>query len=71
VVERSVEVLDTGSIYTRAEQVVVWIGPSLEDIGLAITTLRRIGDGIFFDESDRLCYEKIIGLNLLKTTSKT
>jgi len=57
VVERSVEVLDMGSIYTRAEQVVVWIGPSLEDIGLAITTLRRIGDGIFFDEGDRLCYK--------------
>jgi hypothetical protein len=44
--ERSAEVLEMGSIYSRAEQVVVWVGPSSKDSRLALETLKRRGDGI-------------------------
>jgi len=54
--ERSVEVLDMGSIYTCAQQVVVWIGPSSDDSGLAMTTLRAIGEGIYFNKDDQFIY---------------
>ncbi|KAN0112369.1 Heterokaryon incompatibility protein (HET) domain containing protein [Hyaloscypha variabilis] len=53
-VERSVEVLDMGSIYSLAEQVVVWTGPSSEDTGLALTTLRAIGSGVYVRDGYRL-----------------
>jgi len=44
--ERSAEVLEMGSIYSRAEQVVVWLGPSSKDSRLAVETLKKLGDGI-------------------------
>ncbi|KAE9376030.1 HET-domain-containing protein [Stipitochalara longipes BDJ] len=47
-VERSVEVLGMGSIYTHAERVIVWLGPTSKDSGLAITTLRAIGNEMYY-----------------------
>jgi len=44
--ERSAEVLEMGSIYSRAEQVVVWLGPSSKDSRLAVETLKKLEDGI-------------------------
>ncbi|PMD22488.1 hypothetical protein NA56DRAFT_533517, partial [Hyaloscypha hepaticicola] len=48
-VERSAEVLEMGSIYARAKQVIVWLGPSSEDSRLAIITLSRLGEGCSYD----------------------
>jgi hypothetical protein len=50
--ERSAEVLEMGSIYSRAEQVVVWLGPSSKDSRLAVETLKRLGDGIRYHIND-------------------
>jgi hypothetical protein len=50
--ERSAEVLEMGSIYSRAEQVVVWLGPSSKDSRLAVETLKKLGDGIRFHGDD-------------------
>ncbi|KAG4435168.1 hypothetical protein IFR05_009337 [Cadophora sp. M221] len=47
--ERSREVLQMGSIYRNAQQVVVWLGPSEDDSTLALETLDRIGWGVHFD----------------------
>jgi hypothetical protein len=55
-VERSAEVLDMGSIYSLAEQVVVWTGPSSEDTGLALTTLREIASGLYVRDDERLAH---------------
>ncbi|PMD45671.1 hypothetical protein L207DRAFT_578577 [Hyaloscypha variabilis F] len=55
-VERSAEVLEMGSIYSRAERVVVWIGPSSEDTGLALTTLRAIASGLYLGDDGFLVH---------------
>ncbi|KAH6712545.1 heterokaryon incompatibility protein-domain-containing protein [Leptodontidium sp. MPI-SDFR-AT-0119] len=47
--ERSREVLQMGSIYSNAIQVIVWLGPSEDDSTLALETLDRIGRGVDFD----------------------
>jgi hypothetical protein len=47
--ERSTEVLEMESIYSRAKQVIVWLGPSSTDSALAIETMGRLGDGMTFD----------------------
>jgi hypothetical protein len=50
--ERSAEVLEMGSIYSHAEQVVVWLGPSSKDSRLAVETLKKLGDGIRYHVED-------------------
>ncbi|KAL1602456.1 hypothetical protein SLS60_005872 [Paraconiothyrium brasiliense] len=40
--ERSVQVVFMRDIYRRAERVLVWLGPSADDSGLAYRTLRRL-----------------------------
>jgi hypothetical protein len=50
--ERSAEVLEMGSIYSRAEQVVVWLGPSSKDSRLAVETLKKLGDGVHYHMDD-------------------
>jgi hypothetical protein len=48
-VERSAEVLEMGSIYGHAKEVIVWLGPSSEDSRLAIETLSKLAEGRVFD----------------------
>lgn len=58
-VERSAEVLEMGSIYARAKQVIVWLGPSSEDSRLAIITLSRLGEGCSYDfQTGAVCLER-------------
>jgi len=45
-VERSAEVLEMGSIYRNAQQVVIWLGPASHDSDLALQTLRRVGEAV-------------------------
>jgi hypothetical protein len=47
--ERSVEVARMGFIYNKARQVIIWLGPSVENSDLAIETLRSIGRDIRYD----------------------
>ncbi len=49
--ERSAEVLEMGSIYSHANRVTVWLGPSSEDSRLAINTLSRLAEGIYYNSS--------------------
>ncbi|KUJ19514.1 HET-domain-containing protein [Mollisia scopiformis] len=51
--ERSSEVLEMGSIYKNAHEVIVWLGPSSNDSNLALQTLSRIGEGIICHEVER------------------
>jgi hypothetical protein len=41
-----------GSIYSRAEQVIIWLGPSFEDSRLAIETLSNLAEGIIYHKED-------------------
>jgi hypothetical protein len=52
--ERSEEVLEMGSIYSNARQVIVWLGPSSSDSQLAIETLTRLGKETIFTVEDRI-----------------
>jgi hypothetical protein len=45
-IERSAEVLEMGSIYAHAKEVIVWLGPSSDDSRLAIKTLSKLAEGI-------------------------
>jgi hypothetical protein len=47
--ERSVEVARMGFIYTKARQVIVWLGSPTENSSLAIETIRSIGRDIRYD----------------------
>ncbi|KAF8860397.1 HET-domain-containing protein [Acephala macrosclerotiorum] len=51
-VERSSEVGKMGSIYGRARQVIVWLGPESENSSLAISLLRTIGHDTDIAEGD-------------------
>jgi Heterokaryon incompatibility protein (HET) len=51
--ERSAEVLEMGSIYSRARQVIVWLGPSSANSRLAIETLSRLAEGIIDHKENR------------------
>jgi hypothetical protein len=44
--ERSAEVSRMGTIYSRAHQVIIWLGPEFENSSLAIETLRSIGKDV-------------------------
>jgi hypothetical protein len=44
--ERSEEVAKMGEIYRNAQRVVIWLGEQSEDSSLAVSTLRKIGEGI-------------------------
>ncbi|KAE8454154.1 hypothetical protein EG329_005079 [Mollisiaceae sp. DMI_Dod_QoI] len=44
--ERSAEVIEMGSIYRNASQVIVWLGLSSHNSDLALQTLSRIGDAV-------------------------
>lgn len=49
--ERSSEVGEMDSIYSNAREVIVWLGPSSHNSGLALQTLRRLGEGnVFYAE---------------------
>jgi hypothetical protein len=56
--ERSAEVLEMGSIYSRAEQVVVWLGPSSKDSRLAVETLKKLGGGIRYHVDEHTIFYK-------------
>jgi hypothetical protein len=43
---RSAEVIKMGMIYKRAAQVLVWLGPSTDNNGLAVQTLDNIGKSL-------------------------
>ena len=58
--EKSVEVARMGSIYSKAAQTIVWLGPASETSGLAIETLRSIGQDIDYDRP-RHSYKTIAG----------
>ncbi|KAH7348375.1 heterokaryon incompatibility protein-domain-containing protein [Rhexocercosporidium sp. MPI-PUGE-AT-0058] len=47
--EKSREVHQMGSIYGKAQRVIVWLGPSEDDSTLALETLDRIGRGVEFE----------------------
>lgn len=49
-IERSEEVLEMGSVFNRAEQVIVWLGPDSEDSWLAIETLSNLRDGLVYKD---------------------
>ena len=49
--ERSVEVRNMGTIYSRARQVIVWLGAKSENSTLAIETLEIIGKGVEYSKS--------------------
>jgi hypothetical protein len=51
--ERSAEVLEMGSIYSNARQVIVWLGPSSSNSKLAIDSLIRIREGITWSDETR------------------
>lgn len=46
--ERGAEVLEMGSIFSNAKQVIVWLGSSSGDSQLAINSLGRLGEGIVY-----------------------
>jgi hypothetical protein len=50
--ERSSEVGQMGWIYSKADSVIAWLGPSSDNSALALTTLRSLGQDIF-DDSKR------------------
>ncbi|KAL2064409.1 hypothetical protein VTL71DRAFT_4903 [Oculimacula yallundae] len=49
--EKSREVLQMGSIYSNARQVIVWLGPGGDDSALALQTLGRIGSDVRYDRA--------------------
>ncbi|CZR68473.1 uncharacterized protein PAC_18372 [Phialocephala subalpina] len=51
--ERSTEVLEMGSIYKNARQVLVWLGPSSRNSDLALQTLKRIGEAVTNNPEER------------------
>ena len=57
-VERSAEVLEMGSIYGHAKEVIVWLGPSSEDSRLAIETLNKLAEGRWFVPEDYCFYNE-------------
>jgi len=57
-VERSAEVLEMGSIYGHAKEVIVWLGPSSEDSRLAIETLSKLAEGRWFNPEDYCFYSE-------------
>ncbi|KAH8792160.1 heterokaryon incompatibility protein-domain-containing protein [Hyaloscypha sp. PMI_1271] len=69
--ERSAEVLEMGSIYSRAEQVVVWLGPSSKDSRLAVETLKKLGDGIRYHVDDHTISHKTAQLEIGLATKAT
>lgn len=60
-VERSAEVIEMGSIYRNASQVIVWLGPSSHNSDLALQTLSRIGDDVIHLPEQGLTKEKLGG----------
>ncbi|KAG0646983.1 Heterokaryon incompatibility protein [Hyphodiscus hymeniophilus] len=52
--ERGTEVLEMGSIYRNAQEVIVWLGPERQDSALALQTLTAIGVETTFDEEKHL-----------------
>ncbi|KAH8749845.1 heterokaryon incompatibility protein-domain-containing protein [Hyaloscypha sp. PMI_1271] len=68
--ERSAEVLDMGSIYSNARQVIVWLGPSSSNSQLAIESLIRIGEGVNISDETRTImfktdsWAKLLGNNV-------
>jgi hypothetical protein len=68
-VERRAEVLEMGSIYGHAKEVIVWLGPSSEDSRLAIETLSKLAEGRVLDsEGDPLYFEPDSWAAFLKET---
>lgn len=56
--ERSSEVLNMDSIYSKARQVTVWLGPSRANSSLALETLRRLGEGVDYSvETNHISYK--------------
>jgi len=49
--ERSTEVSRIGIIYSRAQQVIVWLGPEGEDSNLAFDTIRWMGNDAKYDHN--------------------
>jgi hypothetical protein len=52
--ERSREVIEMGSIYSNASEVLVWLGPSSENSSLALETLYKLSEGIDFKKEEYL-----------------
>jgi hypothetical protein len=50
--ERSKEVINMGSIYSNAKQVLVWLGPSSDNSSLALETLYKLSEGIDFNKME-------------------
>ncbi|CZR66833.1 uncharacterized protein PAC_16734 [Phialocephala subalpina] len=50
--ERSSEVVEMGSIYNNAREVIVWLGPSSPNSDLALQTLKLIGEGNTYDPDE-------------------
>ncbi|KAE9367255.1 HET-domain-containing protein [Stipitochalara longipes BDJ] len=52
VLERGVEVLKMGDIYSKARRVIVWLGPEDENSSLAVETLEDIAKDVYFSEGN-------------------
>jgi hypothetical protein len=51
--ERAAEVAHMSAIFSRASQVVAWLGPESDDSTLALETLKAIGDDVGYNEAKR------------------